>query len=250
MEQMYGSQEWMDMIDQEMKELRRLLDRKAESNQIAKFRIVYEKLRNRSIKSQSSKTSISTTNSSASIDSTESGNDDLLKISSSLSHGNRFGNDLTTDFSTLFNAFNRVAKRKLDNTILADFANVSFVDSLYQKQSILFSTQLTESYQLYYQLFNEKISSLSNKMQEFHQTVCERLDEIDLITEALQNRLNKMFMSKQQLYQQKESTEKRQTMKIKKLNSVLSIDDDFQPITNFSQTTKPKRPNFSIPLIV
>ena len=40
---MSDSNEWVEMIDQEIKELQRLLDRKAEQKQVAKFQAAYTK---------------------------------------------------------------------------------------------------------------------------------------------------------------------------------------------------------------
>ena len=230
---MFGSQEWIDMIDQEIKELHRLLDRKAENHQIKKYKLVY---------SQKRRTSFS--------QSTPSQQKDSKSPRSENSQSYRFGQDLSTDFSTLFGAFNRVAKNKLDNTILSDFAGVNFVDTIYCKKNTQFSTQLTQSCQLYYQLIDEKITCLSNKMIEFHDVVIERLDEIDYSTRVLRNRLNKITLGKQQRTQEKDKEDKSkknkefQIMKIRTLQSALNLNEDFTPLQDFSQTTQPyKRKN-------
>lgn len=216
---MIGSQEWMDMIDQEIKELQRLIDRKAEKNQIAKFKVAYEStqksnlLKKKGIKESKGENSSKNTASSSKIQiySTSSSilDEELNHIeknssTDSLRTEYKFGYDLHNDFTTLFSAFNRVAKNKLDRTVLSDFASVSFIDSLYEKKSVAFSSQLTDSYHLYYRHFDEKITTLSNKIAKFHHDVINKLNEMDSLAKSLQNRLNRMFINRKQNTQEEE----------------------------------------------
>lgn len=215
-----GSQEWMDMIDQEIKELQRLIDRKAESQQIAKFKLAYESSQKKKYIIKLEEENAGTRNSNnddSSSKSQKESSDDSSNVKEnqkktpspvdSLQSEYHFGHDLHNDFKTLFGAFNRVAKNKLDRTVLSDFASVSFIDSLYEKKSIEFSSQLTDSYHLYYRLFDEKITNLSNKITQFHQTVTAKIDEMDSLTKTLRNRLNKMFISRQMIAKQEKDEE-------------------------------------------
>lgn len=146
-----GSAEWRDMIEQELKELTRLIDRKADKQQIARYLVAY----------------VTPTLSTG----------DRRSVRPNI--GYRFGHDLEADFKTLFGAFNRVARRKMDSSTIADFASVSFVDSMYQRQSVEFSAQLGESCSLYYRLFDEKIENLCVRMHDFRRTVTQRLSEMN-----------------------------------------------------------------------
>jgi hypothetical protein len=84
-------------------------------------------------------------------------------------------NETEADVTALFSAFNRVARQKLDTTTLAEFAGVPFVDSRYQKRSVLMSAHLTESCTLDYQLFDMKITELEQRCREFQVQCRERL---------------------------------------------------------------------------
>lgn len=212
-----GSAEWMQMIDQEIKELQRLIDRKAENQQIAKYMAAYGSRRKsffRKIPGTEQNNGSSTTNDNSQNNQTVNSNNTIQREDASSTSSKRssqsvyhFGHDLKNDFTTLFGAFNRVAKNKLDKTILSDFASVSFVDSLYEKKSIAFSSQLTDSYHLYYRLFDDKITNLSNRISEFYQNVINKLDEIDNLTKNLRNRLNRMFMIRRRHKQQEDEEE-------------------------------------------
>ena len=131
------------MVEFELKELIRIMDRKADKSQIAKY-----------VASYRSKTLTHART-----------NGEAPQL------GYRFGQDLNVDFTTLFAAFNRVAKQKLDATVLADFASVQFTDHLYRSKSTQFSAQLTESCALYYRLFDEKVEKMHKQIAEFRQLV-------------------------------------------------------------------------------
>ena len=164
---MRGSPEWCEMMLQELQELRKMASRKVDSSEIAEYVAAY-----RTEKSSPSSPS-----------------KDVPQL------GYRFGQDLTADFTTLFSAFNRVAKQKLDTSNLAYFASTAFLDSLYQQQSVEFSAELTGSCALYYRLFDEKIEHMRQRMQEFRDTVAVRLAEINSRTRRLGSLVRKLLTS-------------------------------------------------------
>ena len=199
--------EWVEMINQEIKELQRLLDRKAEQKQIAKFQAVYTKDKRVTFQKKLKPEDLNILEESAlflSKDDQTIGNDFGKRNPSTQSTDqkqkvHKFGDDISSDFTTLFSAFNRVAKQKLDHAILTDFYSVALVDSNYQKRSIQFSAQVTESCQLFYQLFDEKITNLSQRIEYFHSTVTQRLNEIDFVTKSLQLRLKRLYTNRRRI---------------------------------------------------
>jgi hypothetical protein len=148
-------------MEQELRELTQMLDRKADKSQIEKFR------------------------SSAPSKSASHGHWSP-RADGARQHGYHFGHDLSQDFTTLFGAFNRVARQKLDGSTLADFATVTFVDSVYEKRSIEISAQLTESCCRYYKILDERLESLRGQMKVFGETVEIRMEEVHNRTQKLQ----------------------------------------------------------------
>jgi hypothetical protein len=97
------------------------------------------------------------------------------------------------DFTALFSAFNRVARQKLNTTTLAEFAGVPFVDSLYPKRSVQMSVHLTESYTLYYQLFDGKITELEQKTREFEVQCIQRMAVLNERVRHLQTLVRRLL---------------------------------------------------------
>lgn len=155
------------MIEMELKELVRMIDRKADKTQVAKYMAAYGTKRIAETQTREQSPQL----------------------------GYRFGQDLNTDFTTLFGAFNRVAKQKLDATVLTDFASLKFTDHLYQSKSTQFSAQLTESCALYYRLFDEKVDKMHQQIVEFRQTVEARLAEIKARVKQLNSLVKKLMMN-------------------------------------------------------
>ena len=166
--EMRGSREWCEMVEAELKELARIADRKADKSQVSQYLLEYG--------AQKSTPSSPLKNTPPQL-------------------GYRFGQDLNADFTTLFSAFNRVAKQKLDKSNLSHFASTAFLDSLYQQRSVEFSAELTGSCALYYRLFDERIEQLCQKMQTFRQTVFARLEEINARTRQLSVLVRKLLTS-------------------------------------------------------
>lgn len=155
------------MVEAELKELVRMIDRKADKSQMAKYMAAYgtKQITETHTKEESPQL------------------------------GYRFGQNLTTDFTTLFGAFNRVAKQKLEATVLADFASLKFTDHLYQSKSTQFSAQLTESCALYYRLFDEKVEKMHQQIVDFRRTVDTRLAEIKVRVKQLNSLVKKLMLN-------------------------------------------------------
>jgi hypothetical protein len=97
------------------------------------------------------------------------------------------------DIIATFSAFNRVARQKLDTSTLAEFAGVSFVDSRYQKRSVMMSAHLTESCTLYYQLFDMKITELEQNCREFQVQCRQKLSILNERVKRLQGLIKKLL---------------------------------------------------------
>jgi hypothetical protein len=98
------------------------------------------------------------------------------------------------DIIATFSAFIRVARQKLDTTTLAEFAGVSFVDSRYQKRSVLMSAHLTESCTLYYQLFDMKVTELEQKCREFQIQCRQKMTTLNERVKRLQGLIKKLLV--------------------------------------------------------
>jgi hypothetical protein len=158
---MRGSAEWRALMEQELKELTQTIDRKADKSQLENL-------------------GSSPPSQSASPRPWSGGAEGARQ------HGCGSGRDLSQDFRTIFGAFNRVARQKLDASTLAGFATVAFVDSVYEKRSIEISAQLTESCCRYYDISDKRIESLRGQMKAFRETVELRLGGLHNRTQKLQ----------------------------------------------------------------
>jgi hypothetical protein len=128
----------------------------------------------------------------------------------------RFGRDLSADFAALFRAFNRMAKHKLDVSTLANFASVTFADSIYERRSTEFSAQLTQSSLLYYQLFDAKIVEMQGRFRDFREAVEVRL-------EHLQNRIKELSLLIRRLSGEREIQPNSPIPSPQHLNRTLSV---------------------------
>lgn len=211
------NEDWQLMIEQELKELQRLLDRKANHSDLSKYQMMY------TYKSTSQPSSPMRTGSGGQL-------------------GYRFGQDLTADFKTLFAAFNRVAKQKLDAVILSDFASVKFIDSLYQKNSVQFSAQLKSSSQLYYEQIELRIMKMRNKFNDFNAVVDARLTEIEASIVRLKSIIHKVFYNRRTILERQNSSRNAQHS-ARDLHSTLHLNNDDQGFLEsysktFAQTMK------------
>jgi hypothetical protein len=151
---MRGSTEWRSLLEQELADLLRLLDRKADHLQLSHYRPAVPP----------------------------------LPTTAPPARG-----DCQTDFATLFSAFNRVARQKLDTSTLSEFAGVPFVDSLYQRRSVHMSAQLTEMCTLYNELFEKRLNVLRDQIREFEVQVLQRVAALNERVGQLQLLLRKLF---------------------------------------------------------
>jgi hypothetical protein len=159
-------EEWRAFIEQELTALERMVDQKADECDVAKnlscyFSDAY------GLKGMPRK--------------------ERLKIMQE-----KFGRDLEQDFATVFEAIDRLTKRKLDVEALTDFASVPFVDTLYQRKSVQFSARVAEVSLLYYRLFDAKIKEMHGKLLDFQRSVEERLSITEARTEKLRSILKRL----------------------------------------------------------
>lgn len=158
--------EWIEMVNQELDELQRMSDRKADKKSIQRFSIDRKK-RTKTVKFQIAKTKLT----------------DLYRATFSSEFLNyNFGIDLKEDFSNLFSIFNRVAKAKLDHMVLSEFASKQYVDSLFQRTSSNFSTQLKTYTELYF-------SQIDNRLNEFERKFAIFKANVDFYLTKLEDRI-------------------------------------------------------------
>ncbi|OHT13725.1 hypothetical protein TRFO_16047 [Tritrichomonas foetus] len=225
---MIGTREWTDMIEEEIKELQRLIDRKAEKKELLKYKaIIKSQCRNITFKNANNETNNM-------IDDISSLKD---QNNQSFEHLYRFGVDLSSDFSMLFGIFNRMVKKKLDNNVISDFASVTFVDLLTEKRSIDFSLHLSDSCNLYRKIFGIRIEKLAKEMKEFHIKVIDKLNEIDHSANVLHQRLNKLSFNKHGLKYVALMTTK-EGVHISSMRSEINMSDDFKTIDEIIENHK------------
>ena len=101
-----------------------------------------------------------------------------------------FGIDIKEDFTNLFSIFSRVAKAKLDNMVLSEFASHEYVDILFSRASNNFSTQITANTEMYFSQINTRMNALEKKFNNFQVN-------IDYLLTQLETRI---FEVKTQIY--------------------------------------------------
>lgn len=155
------------MVEEELCDLSRMLDRKADIQEIQSF----SKPRSRRNSFHSK-----------------------LTRQSSLSHTTEdgeeyvFGENTQLDFDILFSIFNRIAKRKLDAITLAKYSSIVYVDSIYKQMNVEFSSQINETTLFLREQIDTRIRDFRQKIYDFKYEVEAKLDEI----EAATSRLRKM----------------------------------------------------------
>lgn len=160
--------EWFEMINQELDDLKRISDRKASQESIKPFQSYPKRgKKNRKQVNFMPKPQI------------------IEKPSSSITHqflNYTFGIDIKEDFTNLFSIFGRVAKAKLDNIVLSEFASHEYVDILFSRASNNFSTQLTTNTEMYFSQINTRMDILEKKFGNFQHN-------INILLTQLENRI-------------------------------------------------------------
>jgi len=165
--------EWLEMVQQELHDLNKLLDRKAERIAIEPF-VEQTKKKQTQLKSKRSSYTIP------------------LNISQELANHN-FGFDIYNDFNVFFQIFGRNARTKLDNISLSDFASIKYVDNVFHKMSIDFSTQLQEFTEIYMSKIDIKMKSFLDRFQVFKLEIESKLADLEGRIIKLQTKMARIY---------------------------------------------------------
>ena len=204
--------ELIEMVNQELDELRRMADRKADKKTVEPYLLKPKKKVPKTVKFQLDKNRLQ----------------DLYNNTYSYEFLNyNFGINLKDDFSNMFSIFNRVAKAKLDNMVLSDYASQHYVDTLFQQASTNFSTQLTTHTELYFAQIDNRLRTFQKKFTIFRANV-------DFCLTQLEDRI---FYCKTQITKMKN----RHQLETKKTTSQMGKKKDLTvmtPTTSLQQDAK------------
>ena len=180
---------WKIMINEEIKNLRRMLDRKADVSSI-------EYSSSKASPLLLSNHSSPVTQSSSDLNLSQF--DSIIPEINEITHGlDLYSNE--ENFKKIYSAFNRISKRKLDTTVLSQYASISFVDDLYQKTAIQISAQLNETCILFYQQAVNRVDALRLQLKKFQELVDSRLSDINEACFHLERMVHKLSVSKRKV---------------------------------------------------
>lgn len=189
---MEEAQSWKEMILEEVKNLQRMIDRKADNSEFSKINSfkTYQIEKQKHLYSNDMQKRSFNSKKLTNIDSSVP---EIQEITKELS-------EKTDDnFVKVFNAFNRIAKRKLDAAVLSKYAATSFVDDLFQKTSIKISAQLNETCILYYQQAVSRVNTIRQKLRDFKLQVDTRLSEINEACHHIEIMICKLSVAKRNI---------------------------------------------------
>lgn len=156
-EKLKDDQDFIDMIKTELDDLSRLANKKANNQSVEPFLKLYDE-RTKKPRFQTKKR-----------------NSFLVETPD----GYIFGDDILRDFSKLFSFFNRVAKSKLDSTVLTGYADHKYIDGIFEKMCNEFTLHIKQQIEQHYFQITERMEKMERKFVVFYTNVDFLLSKIE-----------------------------------------------------------------------